>query len=182
MIERTIIFAAAICGLAVFVVPMGDDNEKDATAKEQSANASPFSGSSNKTFAAQSGGGDFGSEHTLLRERDGHFYANAAIDGARMRMLVDTGASVIALTGKDAEAAGIYWDEGDVRHIGSGASGAVYGVPITLDQVEIGGMARRNVEAVVIPKGLSISLLGQSYLSQIGAVEIADDKMTLGAR
>ncbi len=182
MLQRSIIFAAAVCGFAVLAVPMGNDKGEDAPAKAQSAIVPPFSASSNKTFATKSGGDGFGGEHTLLRERDGHFYANASIDGARMRMLVDTGASVIALTGRDANAAGVYWDENDVRHIGQGASGAVYGVSVRLDEVEIGGMTRRNVDAVVIPEGLDISLLGQSYLAQIGTVEIADDKMTMRAR
>ena len=91
--------------------------------------------------------------------------------------MVGTGASVIALTGRDAMAAGLYWDDSEITHIGSGASGAVYGVPVRLAEVEIGGMVRRNVDAVIIPEGLGISLLGQSYLRQVGAVEIAGNQM-----
>lgn len=182
MLQRTIIFAAVICGFAVLIVPFGDDESAVSEPATETANASPFSASSNKTFATNSGSGGFGGEHILSRERDGHFYANATIDGSNMRMLVDTGASVIALTGRDARAAGVHWDESEVRHIGSGASGAVYGVPVTLSQVEIGGMERQNVDAVVIPQGLDISLLGQSYLSQIGKVEIENDRMVMRAR
>ena len=117
----------------------------------------------------------------LNRQFDGHFYADSRVNGAPMRMMVDTGASVIALTGSDAYAAGLQWDSRDVRHIGQGASGPVYGVSVRLDEVEIGGMLRRNVSAVIIPQGLDISLLGQSYLSQIGSVEIENDRMSLSA-
>ncbi|MEL7188029.1 MAG: TIGR02281 family clan AA aspartic protease [Pseudomonadota bacterium] len=181
MIEKTIAFAGAVCVLAILIVPSADDKAQEAASSNEAASASPFSGSSNKTFAANSNSSGFSGEHILNREADGHFYASASVDGAHMRMLVDTGASVIALTGDDARAAGVFWDDNEIRNIGQGASGAVYGVPVTLNDVEIGGMVRRNVQAVVIPQGLSISLLGQSYLSQIGSVEIADDRMTLTA-
>lgn len=96
-------------------------------------------------------------------------------------MLVDTGASVIALTGADAQAAGIYWDESEVRPVGRGASGTVYGVPKRLDEVAIGDLSQRNVEAIIVPRGLDISLLGQSYLSRLGRVDISGNTMELSA-
>jgi aspartyl protease family protein len=46
-----------------------------------------------------------------------------------------------------------------------------------IDEVEIGGLAQRNVRAVIIPEGLEISLLGQSFLSEIKSVEITGDRM-----
>ncbi|MXO91778.1 retropepsin-like aspartic protease family protein [Pontixanthobacter aquaemixtae] len=115
--------------------------------------------------------------HTLQRQSDGHFYANGTVQGASTHFLVDTGASIIALTGPDAQAAGLTWSSSDIMPIGSGASGAVYGVPVMIDQVEIGGFTQRNVRAVVIPEGLEVSLLGQSFLSQIKSVEIERDRM-----
>ncbi|MEM6477106.1 MAG: TIGR02281 family clan AA aspartic protease, partial [Pseudomonadota bacterium] len=139
-------------------------------------------GQSGSNSGSQASADWFAGDHTLERQADGHFYASAIVDGAQVRMMVDTGASVIALTAADASAAGLYWDDSEVRMIGRGASGAVYGVPARLDEVEIGGMVRRNVDAVIIPQGLGISLLGQSYLKQISGVEIADNKMILSGR
>lgn len=149
------------------------------------------------TFSAESGGEVAGAHEqdrldvvrqqqwyagnvVLPRANDGHFYADVTVDGATRNMLVDTGASVIALTGADAAAMGIQWDEAAVRQIGSGASGAVYGVPVTLANVQLGRLKASGVEAVVVPKGLGVSLLGQSFLSQIDKVEIDQDKMVLG--
>lgn len=117
--------------------------------------------------------------HTLAREYDGHFYATTNVNGASLRMLVDTGASVIALTGSDARAAGIYWDQSEVRPIARGASGNVYGVVRELDVVDVGGFTRRNVRAMIVPEGLDISLLGQSYLGQISSVQISGNQMVL---
>jgi len=96
----------------------------------------------------------------LSRESDGHFYADVTVDGTPSRMLVDTGASVIALTRADAQDMGVYWHENDVKPIGEGASGTVYGVPVTLERVQLGSLEVRDVQAVVVPDGLSISLLG----------------------
>ena len=137
-------------------------------------------GSASSQGASDSGW--YAGDHTLQRRSGGHFYASATIDGAPISMMVDTGASVIALTGADARAAGLHWDDNQVRKVARGASGAVYGVPTTLREVEIGGMARQNVSAIIVPNGLDVSLLGQSYLSQIGTVEIKGDTMVMSER
>lgn len=119
-------------------------------------------------------------ETRLPRQHDGHFYADAIVDGQSTRMLVDTGASVIALTGEDAQAIGLTWDAEDVHPVARGANGAVYGVPVTLQQVSLGGLEAHEVKAIIVPEGLGISLLGQSFLSRIGRVEIRDGAMVLG--
>lgn len=116
----------------------------------------------------------------LRREDDGHFYADAYIDGGSYRFLVDTGASVIALTGSDAEAMGLEWDEAQLKPIGKGASGTVYGVATKIPHIEVGGFEAQNVPATIIPEGLHVSLLGQSFLSRIDNVEISGDEMRLG--
>jgi len=169
MFEKMLLFAIAVIGVGAFV----------ATAPE---NAEYVPKSAHTSSDAEQSDSDwYAGDHSLTREWDGHFYAEAHIDGASVRMMVDTGASVIALTGDDAMAIGLDWSDDEVRNIGSGASGAVYGVPAMLDEVEIGGIARNNVRAVIIPRGLDISLLGQSYLSQINNVRIEDDQMVLGS-
>lgn len=119
-------------------------------------------------------------EVVLSRAPDGHFYADVSVDGASARMLVDTGASVIALTADDADALGVAWSQAEVRPVAKGANGTVYGVSATLDLVQLGEIEARGVEAVVVPDGLGVSLLGQSFLSQVGRIEMDSDRMTLG--
>ncbi|MEO1968712.1 MAG: TIGR02281 family clan AA aspartic protease [Sphingomonadaceae bacterium] len=116
----------------------------------------------------------------LTRSPDGHFYSDVAVNRRTIHALVDTGASVVALTGADASAIGLRWNPADVRVIGSGASGPVEGVPVMLDTVELGRHEARQVQAVIIPQGLDVSLLGQSYLSTIDPVRIEGDRMLLG--
>lgn len=119
-------------------------------------------------------------ETVLQRQRDGHFYADASVDGAQLHFLVDTGASIVALTGEDAGAIGLSWDESRLRPIGRGANGTVHGVPVRIERMEIGGTEARDVPAAIIPEGLDVSLLGQSFLSKINSVEINGDEMKLG--
>lgn len=119
-------------------------------------------------------------ELILPRADDGHFYAEVTVDGAHATMLVDTGASVIALTGEDARAIGINWEPGDVRPVARGANGAVHGVHVTLDAVRLGDFEADGVAAIVVPEGLPISLLGQSFLSRIERVQIGPREMMLG--
>lgn len=116
----------------------------------------------------------------LKRQRDGHFYTNANVDGAQVRFLVDTGASIVALTADDAAAAGISWDEQSLRPIGRGASGTVNGVPVRIERMDINGIEARDVQAAIIPDGLDVSLMGQSFLRHIDTVDIDGDEMKMG--
>ena len=119
-------------------------------------------------------------EFVIPRADDGHFYAEVSVDGTPSTMLVDTGATMIALSGEDAEAMGLSWSESDIEPVARGANGVVYGVPLTLQSVQLGGIEARGVAAVVVPEGLGISLLGQSFLSRIERVEMQQDRMVLG--
>ncbi len=141
------------------------------------ASAAPFE---NTPAQAQSTSG-WTEEVVLEREADGHFYADVMVDGQPVRMLIDTGASVVALTADDASAMGLYWHEQDVSQVAQGASGAVHGVGTVIDRIGIGQFEASGVEAVIIPEGLGISLLGQSYLSTLGKVEISGNRMVLGS-
>jgi aspartyl protease family protein len=119
-------------------------------------------------------------EVVLQRADDGHFYADVAVDGGSANMMVDTGASIVALTAEDADAAGVQWSEEAIRPVARGANGTVLGVSVMLERVQLGEFEAQQVEAVVIPEGLDISLLGQSFLSKVQRVEIEDDRMVLG--
>ena len=114
--------------------------------------------------------------HELKRAGDGHFYVDAQVNGARVRFLVDTGASVVALTPADAQRAGIALPSERDRAIGAG--GEVEVIPVSIDRIAVGSLSANHVRAAVAPT-LPVSLLGQSFLSQVGSVEIRADTMVL---
>jgi clan AA aspartic protease (TIGR02281 family) len=68
-------------------------------------------------------------EMVLDREGDGHFYATVSVDASNYRMLVDTGASMVALTGEDAQNMGLDWDPNALAPVARGVGGTVMGVP-----------------------------------------------------
>jgi aspartyl protease family protein len=112
----------------------------------------------------------------LVRDRNGHFYAEAQVNGARIRFMIDTGASVVALTRDDAQRAGIAFGSERARAIGAG--GEVEVIPVTIDRIAIGPLEARDVRGAVADD-LPVSLLGQSFLSRVGSVEIRGDRMVL---
>jgi aspartyl protease family protein len=118
-------------------------------------------------------------EVRLDRSGDSHFYADAEIDGTNIRMMVDSGASIIALTRRDAEAIGIDVDGLSVSGTARTAGGDVPMRTVMLDSVEIDGIEVRRVEAAVIDADMGVSLLGQSFLSKLDAVNVEGDTMTL---
>jgi aspartyl protease family protein len=120
-------------------------------------------------------------EVVLNRARDGHFYAEVTVDANSALMLVDTGASMVALTAEDADAMGIHWSPDDVKPVARGASGLVYGVEVKVERMQVGDFDARSVDAIVVPDGLAVSLLGQSFLSQVPRVEIDGQRMILGS-
>ena len=115
---------------------------------------------------------------TLQRQPDGHFYADAELNGTAVHMLVDTGATVIALSRDDARRAGIGISIGMPNVVGQGASGEVKGEYVTINRVSLGGESAENVPAIVLDGG-NKSLLGQTFLAKFDSVEIHGDTMLL---
>ncbi len=115
----------------------------------------------------------------LERAPDGHFYADAVVNGTNVHFMVDTGATSVALSPKDAAAIGIEPGEGDFTETGRGVGGNVAMKPVTLDKLSIGGITSRDVPAVVVQTDMEVSLLGQTWLSRIGTVKIENNRMTL---
>jgi aspartyl protease family protein len=114
----------------------------------------------------------------LDRNADGHFYADVRINGNSVHMLVDTGASAIALSREDARTAGLAPSIGMPDVVGEGADGAVRGEYVRLDRVELGPLTAEGLDAVVLNSGQQ-SLLGQSFLSKFRTVQIEGDQMVL---
>lgn len=114
----------------------------------------------------------------LTRAANGYFYADVQINGAPVHMVVDTGATVIALSRNDAQMAGLATSIGMNDAIGQGADGVVKGEQVTLDRVTLGDKTVEAVPAIVLSNG-GQSLLGQSFLSKFASVKIEGDKMVL---
>lgn len=117
---------------------------------------------------------------TVAADARGHFLVHPTIDNFRIRMLVDTGASLVALTSADARALGLPIGPGDYRMTLNTANGTVKGARVTLREIRLGDIVVRNVDAVVLPAGaLSTSLLGTSFLGRLQGYEVQTGRMVL---
>ncbi len=110
----------------------------------------------------------------------GHFNTRAEVNGADIDVMVDTGASMVALPYEDAERAGIYIRDSDYTGYVSTANGRARVAPVTLGSVSIGNITVRNVEAVVSePGALQVTLLGMTFLSRLDRVDMRSGVLIL---
>jgi aspartyl protease family protein len=109
---------------------------------------------------------------------NGHFYVSARVNGAPISIMVDTGASYVALRQSDAEAAGIRVFPGDFNVPLATANAIVYAASVEIDQLAVAGIEVDRVAAVVLPDDrLGTSLLGNSFLGRLERFEIAGDRL-----
>ncbi|MGE5267282.1 MAG: TIGR02281 family clan AA aspartic protease [Deltaproteobacteria bacterium] len=128
--------------------------------------------------SGSSAAGGYTMELTL--RSDGHYHADADINGRSVQVLVDTGASMVALTAEDAEAAGVFVTERDFTRRIQTANGIAKAAPVVLDRVSIGDITVRDVAGVVMERGaMSLSLLGMTFLNEIDRVDIRSGTLIL---
>jgi len=120
-----------------------------------------------------------GSATSISKSGDGQFWTEARVNSTSIKFLVDTGASVVALTPLDSQKAGFRPHELNYTATVNTASGSVKAAPVTLDIISVGNVTVRNVRAVVISEGLPHSLLGMSYLGQLQKMEATQNALIL---
>jgi aspartyl protease family protein len=118
-------------------------------------------------------------EAAIARSPDGEFWADAEVDGYPVRFLVDTGASIVALTQADARRMGIDPGSLDYTIPISTANGMTKAAPVKLHLVSVGRAEVADVDAVVAQDGLSTSLLGMSFLRRLSKFEATPDALVL---
>jgi aspartyl protease family protein len=110
----------------------------------------------------------------------GHYHAQVEVNGEEIEVMVDTGATMLALTHEDAERAGIYPKESDYTMRARTANGIAKIAPVRLSEVTIGDITVRNVDATVSEPGvLNTTLLGMSFLSKLDKFEIRQGILVL---
>jgi aspartyl protease family protein len=120
-----------------------------------------------------------GSAAQVLRAPDGHWWADAMVDGRAVRLMVDTGATVVALTPQDARRLGLELTPGDYSHEITTAAGPARAARVRLASLSVGAVRVPDVDAVVVERGLPHSLLGMSWLGRLSGFEASADALTL---
>jgi aspartyl protease family protein len=116
----------------------------------------------------------------VVRGHGGDFALAAHINGARVPMVLDTGASSIVLTQEAAKAAGLPIEVLDYSVNVDTVNGRTRAAPITLDRVAVGSLTERAVPALVLQRGrLKNNLLGMSFLNRLESWDVRGDKLRM---
>lgn len=102
---------------------------------------------------------------TLKADSRGHYIVQGQINGGTVRMLLDTGATMIALSASDAVRLGIDYRKGQPGMVNT-ANGPAPVYRVTLNTVKVGDIELNQIEALVQEAGLPFALLGMSFLNR----------------
>ncbi|KAA3649427.1 MAG: TIGR02281 family clan AA aspartic protease [Proteobacteria bacterium] len=117
----------------------------------------------------------------LTADARGHFLASGSINGAPMRFLIDTGASMVALSRSDAERARIDYLKHGRPSMSQTANGLVRTWVVKLAEINLAGVSLHQVDAAVHDSELPVALLGMSVLNRM-EMQRAGDSLTLRKR
>ncbi len=120
-----------------------------------------------------------GASNTIRVGLDGHFAVEARVNGVLVNFLIDTGASDVVLSPKDAERLGFRVEDLNYSKIYRTANGQVRGAPVRLDEISIGSIQVRDIRASVNGAEMNRSLLGMSFLERLSAFQINGNSLTM---
>jgi aspartyl protease family protein len=109
----------------------------------------------------------------------GHFHVVAEIGGREIGFLVDTGASVVALSEEDAETIGYAIHQLDYSGQANTANGVARLAPIMIDEITIGDNVITNVQGAVIEGHTGKSLLGMTFLRKLAGFQVRNNRLFL---
>jgi aspartyl protease family protein len=116
----------------------------------------------------------------IVRGRGGDFQVAAKVNGTRVAMALDTGASAVVLTHDAAKAAGLPLEMLDYTVAVDTANGRARAASVTLESLAVGDIVEHRVPALIAQSGqLRVSLLGMSFLNRLEGWEVRGDKLVM---
>lgn len=121
-----------------------------------------------------------GRKAVLTAASNGHFYTTARLNRLPVEVLVDTGATSVAMDEDVARRLGIRLKESDFKYESSTANGITKVAISNLEEISIGRVIVRDVKVVIIKRGkLDVVLLGMSFLSKLKSFEVTNGELVL---
>lgn len=116
----------------------------------------------------------------IARNSSGQYNTTARMNGRRVRVLVDTGASSVAINRSTARRLGINVSDSDFIHKASTANGTALFARAKIDSIRIGGIVMDNVDtAILSDNALSGTLLGMAFLDRLSKVQVENGELKL---
>ncbi|KRA82926.1 TIGR02281 family clan AA aspartic protease [Altererythrobacter sp. Root672] len=120
-----------------------------------------------------------GAETRVRLAPDGHFWLRAEINGEPANFLVDTGATLTAVSSETASAAGLEPREAGLPVRMQTANGAVSADLTTIDELRFGNVAARGLDAIIAPGLGPTNVIGMNLLSRLASWRVEGDTMIL---
>ncbi len=115
----------------------------------------------------------------LNKMENGHFYLNAHIGGEKILFMVDTGASEVVLSKKDARKLDIDVDRLSFDKMVSTANGMGRAASYRLDELEVGGVIFSDIRASINGGEMRNSLLGMSFLEKLTSFTVQGNQLVM---
>jgi aspartyl protease family protein len=110
---------------------------------------------------------------------DGHYWLRATVNGAPVNFLVDTGATLTAVSAETAERVGLEPREAGIPVRMQTANGSVAAQLTTIGELKFGNVAARGIDAIIAPGLGPTNVIGMNVLSRLASVQFADGTMIL---
>jgi len=172
-IFATLGIAAILAAVVSFVITPKLDGNNASLAEADAVEATPFESQSPEPGATRR-------TARISVRPDGHYWARTLVNNkASVEFMVDTGASVVALTFEDARRMGLNPSNLDYKWKISTAGGETMGASVTIDSIRINQVHIRDVQAMVLRADLEQSLLGMSYLNKLYSYEFRGERLII---
>lgn len=121
-----------------------------------------------------------GRSHRIKADRQGHFITTARMNGRKVEVLVDTGATSVAINKSTARRLGLRLIPSDFKYKVNTANGSVKAATATIDRIDLGRVTVTDVRVAVLPdKSLDGTLLGMSFLNELRSFEFRNGELLL---
>lgn len=110
---------------------------------------------------------------------DGHFWARVRVNGSERRMLVDSGATITAMSSETAAALNIAPDRNGLPVIIETANGAVEAQRGSIEELAVGGLVTRDLGVVISPSFGETDVLGMNFLSRLKSWRVEGNVLVL---
>jgi aspartyl protease family protein len=110
-----------------------------------------------------------GAETKIDMSQDGHFWVRATVNGEPRRFLVDTGATLTAISASTADAGGVGLQDMRPSVLLRTANGTVQADLATIDELRFGNIVARDLDAVVAPSLGETNVIGMNLLSRLAS-------------
>ena len=121
-----------------------------------------------------------GRKTKIRSDARGHYHVTARMNGRKVKVLVDTGATAVAINKSTARRLGLRLKQSDFKYEVSTANGKVRAAQAYIERIEIGRVYANDVRAAILPdSSLNETLLGMSFLNQMKSFQISNGELVL---